>query len=414
MESNRFIYIILGLIFIIPSLNAQLTNITFAEWYDLSAYRYTNEVSIITDFYKFTITPPPHQTINVRVGATGYLFQNIHNVGNLNEAVGISLVIVPVTNSGITIGTYSNMSTNTPISITPPIDSGETAEYYIGVSVSTGYKSGDFYVIITNRGSTNSGGGITHPAYFIVVTNRVHIIQQQVEIVKASDGIHTLEYDEFYGNNKIGNLGITFWVSVKGDKPESVVLFYDMNGIPDGSPPYDSVEGNRKLELEWNGEYWIGKIPATDPEIEPGNVCYIIIGVKVAGETNYQLYGIGGKALTTTPTESDTWRFNIAEYVTQQPEAEYTISVNNKFDPTMENYSLIYRLTRRSHVNVSIYNVRGELVRQLKNEVEDIGKYVVEWDGKNENGEYVATGLYLVIIQSSEFGEIRKVIVIKR
>jgi len=333
----------------------------------------------------------------------------------LDEAVGISLIIVPVTNTGVTIGTYSNMSTNTPISITPPINSGDTAGYYIGVTISTGYKSGDFLVIITNRGSTNSGG-MTHPAYFIVMTNRVHIIQQQIEIVRASDGIHyhDLDHDDFYGNNKIGNLAINFWVSVKGDRPKSVVLFYDMNGIPDGSPPYDSVDHNRKIELQWDGEYWVGEIPETDPEVVPGNVCYIIIGVMMEGETNYQLYGIGGKALTTTPTASDTWRFNIAEYVSQQPEGRYTISINNKFYPPEEDYYLIYKLTRRSHVNVSIYNVRGELVRQLKNEVEDIGKHVVKWDGKNEDGEYVAMGLYLVIIQSSEFGEIRKVIVIKR
>lgn len=394
---------------LISNLYPQLINTSYIEWYDISLYKYTNQVSIITDFYKFIITPLPHQTINVRPGETEFLFQNIYNVGSLDETVGIDLIKGPLTNSGVIIGTYSSQNTNSPINNTGPLNSGYTFGYYIGVTIATDYTGGDFYVIITNRGSPT-----THPAYFIVMTNRVHVIKQRVEIVKASDGIHSLNYDQFNGNYPLGNLDIKIYVAITGEKPISVVLFYDMNGVPDGTAPDGTINKNRKIELIWNpaSGYWEGKIPVTDPEIADGNNVNIILGVKSSGETDYALFDRDGKV--GNEGVNNPWQFRIREYKEVADSAASISEINKKFDPSFQKYYLIYKLSRRSHVNVSVFNVRGELVRQLKNEVEDIGKYVVEWDGKNDRGEYVAMGLYLVILQSSEFGEVRKVIVIKR
>ena len=85
------------------------------------------------------------------------------------------------------------------------------------------------------------------------------------------------------------------------------------------------------------------------------------------------------------------------------------------FDPTSgESMYLVYKLNRRSHVNVSIYSVRGDLVRQLQNEIVDTGRWEIEWDGKNDAGRDVAMGLYLISIETAEYGDIRKVIVIIR
>lgn len=409
MKNIKICLLIITILILPIIVFAKLTNTSLVVWYDLNLYRWTNQVSIITDFYKFVLLPPPYQTINVRPGQTAFLFQNIYNVGSLNETSGISLLIRPITNSGINIGTYSTESTNNPINNTGPINSGKTFGYYIGVTILSNYSGNDFDIVITNRGSPNG-----HPAYFVIMTNRVHIIKQRVEIVKASDGIHSLSYDQFNGNYPLGNLDIKIYVSIIGDVPRSVVLFYDMNAIPDGTPPYNTLDHNRKIELIYNpvSGYWEGVVPVTDPEIVEGNRVNIVLGVMASGETNYKLFdrdGIVGNEGVNNP-----WQFQIKEYKEVADSAESISEINKKFDPLTQKYYLIYKLSRRSHVNISVFNVRGELVKQLKNEVEDIGKYVVEWDGKNENGEYVAMGLYLVLLQSSEFGEIRKVIVIKR
>jgi hypothetical protein len=46
------------------------------------------------------------------------------------------------------------------------------------------------------------------------------------------------------------------------------------------------------------------------------------------------------------------------------------------------------------HTTLRIYNVRGQLVKTLLDEEKQPGDYSVIWDGKNDNGEEVASGVY--------------------
>jgi len=43
---------------------------------------------------------------------------------------------------------------------------------------------------------------------------------------------------------------------------------------------------------------------------------------------------------------------------------------------------------------LKIYNIRGQLVKTLLDEEKQPGDYSVIWDGKNDNGEEVASGVY--------------------
>ena len=45
-------------------------------------------------------------------------------------------------------------------------------------------------------------------------------------------------------------------------------------------------------------------------------------------------------------------------------------------------------------VTVKIYDVAGRLVRTLVNEVKDAGAYSAVWDGRNNGGVGVASGIY--------------------
>lgn len=183
------------------------------------------------------------------------------------------------------------------------------------------------------------------------------------------------------------------------------------NYWPKGPPPSETIYNNRAVELVFdhtdkNGnEVYRAKIPVVDPEVKPGNTVYIRVYIEYAdGKT--ELFGIDDN--------KKPWQYEIKEYVVQK-ESENTISLNNKFDPTKdEEYTLIYKLSRRSFVDISIYNLRGEVVKVLKHDVEDIGKHVVKWNGKNDNDRLVSMGLYLVNVQTVEYGDIRKVIVIIR
>ena len=78
----------------------------------------------------------------------------------------------------------------------------------------------------------------------------------------------------------------------------------------------------------------------------------------------------------------------------------------NPFNPST---TIEFSLPRRENVTLSIYDVNGRLVRNLiVNEPYAPGVYRVDWDGLNEKGEKVASGVYFYRIQAGRFRESRK------
>jgi len=61
-------------------------------------------------------------------------------------------------------------------------------------------------------------------------------------------------------------------------------------------------------------------------------------------------------------------------------------------------------------VNLSIYNVRGERVRVLVDEVRGAGRHEVAWDGADDHGRSVSSGTYIARIQSSAGVQNRKMV----
>ena len=77
-----------------------------------------------------------------------------------------------------------------------------------------------------------------------------------------------------------------------------------------------------------------------------------------------------------------------------------------------------YQLAEGSPVTISIYNVKGELVRILNLGHQSAGVYVVRskavrWDGRDNLGEKVASGVYLYRLQAGNFSSVRKLVVVK-
>jgi hypothetical protein len=64
----------------------------------------------------------------------------------------------------------------------------------------------------------------------------------------------------------------------------------------------------------------------------------------------------------------------------------------NPFNPQT---TLKYSLRDASEVNLAIYNLRGELVKQLVHEHQNPGAYAIVWDGRGREGAAVASGMYL-------------------
>jgi len=82
----------------------------------------------------------------------------------------------------------------------------------------------------------------------------------------------------------------------------------------------------------------------------------------------------------------------------------------NPFNPTT---SINYDLSARGKVELTIYNLVGEKVAELVKGEQGPGTYVATWDGRNSQGQSVASGLYLYRLKAGSFLETRKMLLLK-
>ena len=72
-----------------------------------------------------------------------------------------------------------------------------------------------------------------------------------------------------------------------------------------------------------------------------------------------------------------------------------------------------YQLPEAGRVRLVIYNLLGQEVRVLVDEQMEAGSFTTTWDGTNELGRRVASGVYLYQIQSGDFSSSRRMLLLK-
>ena len=129
----------------------------------------------------------------------------------------------------------------------------------------------------------------------------------------------------------------------------------------------------------------------TDNDIQLGNTYYYIL----------QSVGIAG---------------DIAEYqavsVTLKVPDKYTLYQNypNPFNPTT---NVKFDLPRNEKVTLKIYNILGQEIRTLVNEDMEAGSHVILWNGRNNFGIKVASGVYIYQIRAGKYIKAKKMSFIK-
>jgi hypothetical protein len=82
----------------------------------------------------------------------------------------------------------------------------------------------------------------------------------------------------------------------------------------------------------------------------------------------------------------------------------------NPFNPST---TIHFDVPKTSELTLSIYNLRGQLVRTLVSGVVAAGRHQVLWDGADERGVRVASGIYLYRLHTDGFTAIRKLVLTK-
>lgn len=91
---------------------------------------------------------------------------------------------------------------------------------------------------------------------------------------------------------------------------------------------------------------------------------------------------------------------------------EFSLAQNypNPFNPTT---SIDFAIPKATNVRLEVYNVLGQNVRTLVDEFLTAGQKRVEWDGLDDSGRPVSSGVYLYRIAADEFSQTKKMMLLK-
>ncbi len=98
--------------------------------------------------------------------------------------------------------------------------------------------------------------------------------------------------------------------------------------------------------------------------------------------------------------------------------AKATLPVASGLEPNYPNpfnssTQIPYRVSTPGPVRLVIYNVLGQPVRTLVDEIQAAGAYQVPWDGRDHRGARVANGIYLYRLQAGSISQVRKMLVLE-
>lgn len=82
-------------------------------------------------------------------------------------------------------------------------------------------------------------------------------------------------------------------------------------------------------------------------------------------------------------------------------------------NPFNSSTTIYYSLGKRGLVELILYNILGQKIRTLVNEIKIAGQHVVPWDGRNDNGQLVASGLYFYTLKTGSFIKTNKMVLLR-
>ena len=90
-----------------------------------------------------------------------------------------------------------------------------------------------------------------------------------------------------------------------------------------------------------------------------------------------------------------------------------TMLGTNHPNPFTPETRISFSLSKTSEVNIGVYNVRGEKVKDLVSEKKDSGDHTAVWYGKDNNGKDVASGVYFYKMKAGRYTSTKKMILMK-
>ncbi|MBW6513480.1 MAG: choice-of-anchor J domain-containing protein [Candidatus Syntrophosphaera sp.] len=223
-----------------------------------------------------------------------------------------------------------------------------------------------------------------------------HSYNQQVTVKYAKVFVHT-----------VGTAGI-------------IIRVYDNDGA-DGMPGTQLAQYQYPAASVVEGWNWIS-LPA-DIIVSDGEFYLGILETTNASAIGLDTSSNGysyTRASTTTPwaplTMGEIMLRAIVEYGTSNDDPMvpvYTLDANNYPNPFNPETTIAFSVPSSGPANLKIYNLKGQLVRTLVDDIREAGQYSVVWNGKDDNHSNVSSGLYFYRLTSDGKTVTRKMLLAK-
>ncbi len=138
-----------------------------------------------------------------------------------------------------------------------------------------------------------------------------------------------------------------------------------------------------------------------------GNISFKLNDTKnsVQVQTRYSLDGVNF-------TDGPVITLNPSGIISDEKPSEFVLYQNypNPFNPTT---TIKYAVPKNEKISLKIYDVLGREVKTLVNSVKAPGIYSVTWNGSNNSGSKVASGIYFYRLKAGNFVNVKKMILLK-
>jgi len=260
--------------------------------------------------------------------------------------------------------------------------------------------------------------------YYYIYCNETQLQEPTSSyFIAATAGTSFRHYDDRYINPEFRLYYLVTAVDEFGNESSGALDF----SLPVELYSFDIAEENGKIILNWTTQSEKDNLGFNVFKSSKKNSHYELLNRKLiqrAGnaitKTDYTYIDSTVQPLQSYYYKLESVQINGAKtqyepkniYVTGGKPDRFILTQNypNPFNPQT---TIKYAIPKDCFVEIIIYNTRGEKIRQLVNTYQSTGLYTVSWDGYNNSGRKVSSGIYYYKLETEKFNDVKKMILTK-